>query len=1093
QTLYINEIMASNAAAFMDGDAWDFNDWVEIYNPSAAPVTIGGHYLTNDLDMATMWQITPLTATIPAGGYAIFWADEEDSGNRTNFKLDADGGEIGLFDSGGTLVDAVIFGAQMTDVSYGRETDGSPNLRFFGQSTGKASNNTAEPFVDTSMVAPKPDMSVASGFYTTTQSVTLSNALLGSQIWYTTDGSLPTLSNGTLYNGSPIALNNTTTLRARTFMAGYIPSKTESRTIFINTSSTLPIVSISINPEYLNDSIIGIFVAGSNGAPKSNCESYQPRNYYQPWERPIAVQVFEPDGNKVIDMDAGLRTYGNCSRGASHKSITIRARDRYGDDDLSYQFLDDRDVDQFPVILMRNGGQDYTDTLMRDATAQSIMAGQADFDYQEYEPAVVYINGQYRGILNFRDKIDERFVETYYGYTEDQIEMIDRVRYGPAQPILEPRIGTMDDYNDLMAYVKNNDMTDPIVYDAVTQRIDIDAHMNYYIAQIYNATTDWPSNNVRMWRPLDGKWRWMLFDTESGFRATRINTNNLARATSNGPEWAYIIMQRLMVNQTYREEFAQRYAAHLNITFDPDRVIGIIDEHEAALAPEIPAHQSRWGFPSNWATRVDDLRAFALARPATQFSHVISYNGTDRIAATAPLNIVTYPAGGGEVRVHDVLVPSDDFTGDFFTTIPIRLEATPKPGFRFIGWQQAAQADIANAATTIAINGAHTITAVFEQVSPVVINEIHYHPTDLQGADEEYIELFNTSTTDTIDLTNYSFTNGITYTFPAAVTLPPQSYLLLTHPNSVAYGAAACPVYKWSSGRLSNDGEIVELSNHLAEVADYVAYNDQTPWPIEADGLGPAMALYEATADNTDPANWRASIANNGTPCAPNVVTVLAVDDDFTVEYGSTNNLFSTILDNDQAGFAGDTLSITAVGAPLLGTIDSFTADTIHYNAPASAGSDSFTYTIMNSLGLTSTAQIDITITPPLPGGVDNGLVMWLKADAGTNTTVDGQNVTAWADQAGNHDASNLTAPTYQNGALNFNPLVDFSGGNMGMTINNAADINTSSFTAKTFCIAFTTGTDVVTRQMVYEQGGGTNGVNLYVLNNQLYANLWAS
>jgi hypothetical protein len=141
--LLVNEVMADNDASFEDPDeAGAFEDWFEIYNPGTAAADMGGMYLTDDLTKPTKWQV-PTGVSVPAGGHVVFLADEDtDQGSRhAGFKLGKGGETVGLFLSdGATLVDSVTFGAQTTNVSYGRIPDGGPTWAALSPSTPGAAN-----------------------------------------------------------------------------------------------------------------------------------------------------------------------------------------------------------------------------------------------------------------------------------------------------------------------------------------------------------------------------------------------------------------------------------------------------------------------------------------------------------------------------------------------------------------------------------------------------------------------------------------------------------------------------------------------------------------------------------------------------------------------------------------------------------------------------------------------------------------------------------------------------------------------------------------------------------------------------------------
>ena len=144
-TLVINELMASNNTSIQDPQG-QYDDWIEIHNFGSNPINVGGMYLTDNLSVPTKWRIpdnNPAITIISAGGYLLIWADEDtaDTGLHANFKLDAAGEQIGLFDNDGvTVIDSVIFSEQVTDTSYGRYPDANNNWLLFGVPSPKAEN-----------------------------------------------------------------------------------------------------------------------------------------------------------------------------------------------------------------------------------------------------------------------------------------------------------------------------------------------------------------------------------------------------------------------------------------------------------------------------------------------------------------------------------------------------------------------------------------------------------------------------------------------------------------------------------------------------------------------------------------------------------------------------------------------------------------------------------------------------------------------------------------------------------------------------------------------------------------------------------------
>lgn len=137
-TVLVNEILAGNDAAVPD-PAGEYDDWVELYNASGAEVDLEGWTLQDDGLLA--WTF-PSGTTIAAGGFAVVWCDEDtdQEGLHASFRIARDGDSVRLADPSGTEADAVTFGAQAGDTSWGRDPDGSETWRFFPTPTPGASN-----------------------------------------------------------------------------------------------------------------------------------------------------------------------------------------------------------------------------------------------------------------------------------------------------------------------------------------------------------------------------------------------------------------------------------------------------------------------------------------------------------------------------------------------------------------------------------------------------------------------------------------------------------------------------------------------------------------------------------------------------------------------------------------------------------------------------------------------------------------------------------------------------------------------------------------------------------------------------------------
>ena len=155
------------------------------------------------------------------------------------------------------------------------------------------------------------------------------------------------------------------------------------------------------------------------------------------------------------------------------------------------------------------------------------------------------------------------------------------------------------------------------------------------------------------------------------------------------------------------------------------------------------------------------------------------------------------------------------------------------------------------------------------EANQVVINELMYHPAT--ESDDEWLELHNPGAS-AVDLSGWAFTDGIEYTLPPGATLPAGGYLVIARDPArveALYGISG--VWGPYSGKLSNGGERVALSDASDTLADEVTYDDATPWPTAPDGDGPSLELVNPAFDNDQFCAWRASVGD-GTPGAANSV-----------------------------------------------------------------------------------------------------------------------------------------------------------------------------------------------------------------------------
>ena len=410
-----------------------------------------------------------------------------------------------------------------------------------------------------------PEFSMPGGFYIgkTTVKISYPKALknAGYKIRITYDGSEP-LNTSQQYGGGEISLPkkairtkftgigynvNATVIRAAYFdKRGVLVGKIATATFFQVEKSDrfdLPVIVLTTDPANLNDSATGIF-ANSWGKGKD-------------WERPCNIQYYDENGELVLSQDGGIRLFGGSSRGLSQRSLKLIARDseyfgtdRYsGGGKFKYALFgeerkraDGTVLDVFDSFILRNGGNDSLltpteaerATFMRDGIA-NVIAGKAapELMNMNYKPVVVFLNGEYYGLLNMREHENDNAIRNIYRISSEdkanicvissELDTSRGDRYDGTwfyYVLDDGPEGELERFEQLLRDIKDGKYT----YEEVCAAIDVEGFMKYCAVNLFLCNTDWPHNNIKVWRycgeggtgDLDGRWHFVFKDMDLG-------------------------------------------------------------------------------------------------------------------------------------------------------------------------------------------------------------------------------------------------------------------------------------------------------------------------------------------------------------------------------------------------------------------------------------------------------------------------------------------------------------------------------------------------------------------------------------------------
>ncbi len=941
----LNEIMADNVSAHVAPNG-AYLDWIEVHNPHDEALNLLGFGLSDDPARPGRWRF-PARLLAP-GGFAVVYATDA-GGTGAAFPDGMLVADFGIRSSGETLVLSDAFGREVdraelpvlgVDQSLGRAPGGGESWHFHAKAQTTPGRENAAAAAG-SVLIPAPRFQPDGGISEAPVDLRIEARAAGLVVRYTTDGSAPT-------SGSPVApavvrVEQPTFLRAAAFDASGRRSDETGRGYLVGVKHAMPVVSLATAPanfEFRNGYLFGMTsaVVGAQGQVLQNYP-YSGSNAWKDREVEIQLEMYEPDGTPGLRQRAGMKVYGGWgSRGYPQKSLALFARKKYGTGKFEHRVFPELGVDAFESLVLRVSGNDNqsthqtaprppitefgptrgygsyfvngTFTLMRDGMMQRLLEGMG-LDTQAYRPCVVYVNGEYWGIFNLREKFAEAHLVAHHGIPEGSLDLIEG--YG------DVRAGDARVHTEMRNFVNTRSPAIETNYQAIAERyLEIDNFIDYNLAVIYFQNFD--IGNIKCWRPRvpNGRFRWMVYDQDYGFGlwpaeiyepamardyADYRNMFRFATAgTGTSTGWPNgggrtLLLRRMLLNDGFRERFIRRCADLLNGPFREERVESTIHAMAAAIRPEIPAHLHRWSWAelgkrghaapyqkefgsftvATWESHLQVLLRFARERPARLRADCLAHFQLP--GDVGSLEVRVEPEGAGRVRVNSLEPGSFPWTGVYFEGLSTTLRPVARPGFVFREWLTA-DGSRADPRLDVRVRGGtpSVLTARFEPAPAVSvpearlwITEINYHSPDTLDA-EDWIEIHNPGA-GSVDLAGWVLRdadNDRGFVL-AEGRIGPGEYRVLARNRAKfrwVHPRAAEPAAEFPFG-LGNGGDDLRLHDPRGVLVERVPYGDAAPWPAGADGTGPTLQLSRPELDHARPEAWTPSASAGGTPGAP--------------------------------------------------------------------------------------------------------------------------------------------------------------------------------------------------------------------------------
>lgn len=687
----INEVNAANWQGATDEDG-DAEDWMELYNPAATEVDLSGYGLSNNAASPFRWAF-PAGQKIGAGAHLRVWLSKKDRaviGRPLHASFNLDNGADPLILSAsnataaGITVDSATPPLVKPDHSWCRMPSGAVSSPFQICTTPTPGTANSGPAFATMLA--KPTISLPSGLYAAAQTVSVSGPG-GTTVRYTTDGSMPTAASPAY--STPITLGASGVLRAVAFAEGAVPSPAESATF---------VIDAALSSRY--------------GSLKALFVTMEPADFtrYQNRDRALTALVnLELQANRTslfkLDVDGSVSGHAG-SLDSPQISMNVAARDALGVKDIvssGVLWADKPTLKKVKKLRIRNGGNDWAGSRLRDLLSQDLATAGPNLT-ADASAVAMFVNGRYYALMSVREREDETIVATSTGADKDQVDYLE-TPLGGGQEIKNGGPAALASYTAAHNFIVNNDMSLAANYTQAQRLVDVTSLAWDWGHHLLLANYDWPDNNVHVFRSpaLGGRWTWRPhdFDLAMGRYAGPERDMNFAYAMDGSPMFA-----ALLRSTAFKHLFLNIAADQMNL-MTPTFMNARLDVRSADMRPYI---NDTWvknglGTEANWNTNLAALRNWMRLREPF---HDLQLRTQFNLGNRGSIGVTVNDLAMGSVKVNTLdtgprmSAATPAWSGRYYPGVPVTLEARPKPGYVFVGWQGSSTATTRSITHTLA-------------------------------------------------------------------------------------------------------------------------------------------------------------------------------------------------------------------------------------------------------------------------------------------------------------------------------------------------------------------------------------------------------
>ncbi len=398
------------------------------------------------------------------------------------------------------------------------------------------------------------------------------------------------IGNTVMSSGPRVTVDKATIVRAICVDNNGNSSEVVTKTYFVGYDDKygydeMNVLSLVTDPENLFDPRTGILVNGESferyftGVDPSVFRIAGARANYilagPEWEKEANITFFDTEGGILCAGNYGIKLQGRGSKYHVSKNMNIYEREH-----LTDSYLDSKMLGYPYDIKSLNLFYGAVDNKIRNYIITELTSG-LDFVTRGHVPYATFVDGEYWGNCYIVETFKDVFFQEHYDVLPDEVVMI-------KNNALEIGKETdHDEYLKLVSYVKSPHEDMDEAYNNLLELIDINSCIDYYATEIYLANTDWPIQNIALWksrtdsdgRYSDGKWRWILFDMDAAAYPAQAESYQTARAVDADPIFGF-----LMESEDFQKAFEERLVFLAQNNFNPHNTEKVIEKYKMDMA-----------------------------------------------------------------------------------------------------------------------------------------------------------------------------------------------------------------------------------------------------------------------------------------------------------------------------------------------------------------------------------------------------------------------------------------------------------------------------------------------------------------------------